>query len=219
VEVPALTFRPLTPDLLPDLEALFGPRGACAGCFCMWWKTSRADFHKGQGAGNRAAMRRQVRSGVVPGVLAYLGKTPVGWCAVEPRSAYPRLARSRILAPVDDAPVWSVTCFFIAREHRGKGLTGRLLRAAAAHARGRGARLLEAYPVDTRREQPDAFLYHGVARTFFREGFEEVARRSRTRPIMRKALTSRRPAAPRGHGLRDRVRKAARRRTVRVPDP
>jgi GNAT superfamily N-acetyltransferase len=189
---PELRFAPLTPGRLRDLERLFGPRGACAGCWCMWWKTTRAEFDAGRGEGNREAMRRQVRAGVVPGILAYAGDDPVGWCALEPRSAYPRLARSRTLAPVDGAPVWSVTCFYVSRAWRGRGITGALLRAAAGHARRAGATALEGYPIAPRGETADAWLYTGLRTTFAREGFEEVARRSPTRPVMRMALGPRR---------------------------
>lgn len=187
VPAPKLTFKPLTPSRFVDLEALFGPNGACGGCWCMWWRLSRADYHRGRGKSNRRALRRLVGSGTVPGILAYAGKEPVGWCAVEPRSAYPRLARARSLAPVDDAPVWSITCFFVARRWRGKGLTRALAAVAVAHARKRGARLVEAYPVDPRGELADAWAYTGLASTFLRAGFREVARRSPTRPIVRKA--------------------------------
>ena len=106
----------------------------------MFWKQTRPEYERGKGAANRDAMRRQVRAGVVPGILAYDAEGPVGWCAVEPRAAFARLARSRTLAPVDDAPVWSVPCFFVARRARGTGLTAALLAAAAAHARRSGAR-------------------------------------------------------------------------------
>jgi GNAT superfamily N-acetyltransferase len=126
-----------------------------------------------------------VKGGHVAGLLAYDGGEPVGWVAVEPREAYPRLARSRTLAPVDDAPVWSITCFFVARPHRGKGLTRALVEAAVRHAREHGARIVEAYPVIPRGERADAWMYHGSASTFLDLGFVEVARRSATRPIVR----------------------------------
>ena len=196
-----LRFHPLTPDRLPDLEDLFGPRGACAGCWCMFWKQTRPEYERGKGAANRAAMRRQVEAGVVPGILAYDAQGPVGWCAVEPRSAYSRLARSRTLAPVDDAPAWSVPCFFVARRARGTGLTAALLAAAARHARRAGGTILEGYPVEPRGESADAWLYTGVASTFRRAGFEEVARRSATRPVMRLSLRPvRRASGARGRG-------------------
>ena len=198
--VPAgLRFLPLTPDRLPDLEALFGPRGACAGCWCMWWKRSRADWTRGKGRGNRDAMRRQVRGGTVPGILAFDAEGPAGWCAVEPRGAYPRLAGSRTLAPVDDEPVWSITCFFVARRARRTGVTTALLAAVEAHVQAAGGRILEGYPVDPRGATADAWLYTGLASTFERAGFTEVARRSPTRPVMRKVL---RPRQRRARGSR-----------------
>ncbi len=189
-----LAVRPLTPDRWPDLVKLFGPRGACAGCWCMWWRLRRAEFDAGKGEGNARGLERYVRAGHVPGLLAYDGDEPVGWVAIEPRAAYPRLARSRTLAPVDDAPVWSITCFFVARPHRGRGATRALIDAAVRHARAGGATAVEAYPVDLRKDTADAFVYTGAASTFLDLGFEEVARRSRSRPIVRRA-TGRRPAA------------------------
>lgn len=216
-----LHFHPLTPDRLPDLEALFGPRGACAGCWCMFWKQTRPEYEAGKGARNREAMRRQVREGVVPGILAYDAEGPVGWCAVEPRGAFTRLSRSRTLAPVDDAPAWSVPCFFVARRARGTGLTSALLAAAADHARRSGARILEGYPVEPRGPTADAWLYTGVAATFRKAGFAEVARRSPTRPLMRLALrpakVSRAAPAPAARG-RGRGRSTAR-SSPRPPSP
>jgi GNAT superfamily N-acetyltransferase len=189
---PAVAVHPLTPDRWGDLEHLFGPRGACAGCWCMWWRLPRREWVAAKGEGNRAAFGAYVRGAHVPGLLAYDGDEPVGWVAVEPRAAYPRLAGSRTLAPVDDAPVWSITCFYVARSHRGRGLTRALIDAAAAHARAAGATVIEAYPVELSKRTGDAFVYTGAASTFVAAGFEEVARRSPTRPIFRKPLTGRR---------------------------
>ncbi len=204
---PRVEIHPLTARRWPDLEKLFGPRG-CAGCWCMWWRLPRAEFDAGKGEGNRRGLRRYVAAGHVPGLLAYQGGEPVGWIAVEPRAAFPRLERSRVLAPVDDRPAWSITCFFVARGHRGKGLTRALVEGAARHARARGATLLEAYPVELSKRTVDAVVYHGAASTFRALGFAEVARRSPTRPVVRlwlgrrrggsRALTSRRAPAARG---------------------
>lgn len=180
--------RPLTAARWPDLERLFGPRGACAGCWCTWWRLRRSDFKAGKGEGNRRRLEAYVRGGAVPGLLAYLGGEPVGWVAVEPREAYPALDRSRTLARVDATPVWSITCFFVARAHRGAGLTRALIDAAVRHARARGATAIEAYPTDYRGEVADAWVYTGAASTFLALGFVEVARRSASRPILRKAL-------------------------------
>ncbi len=137
---------------------------------------------------NRLRQERYVKAGHVPGLLAYEGDAPVGWIAIEPRAAFARLARSRTLAPIDDQPVWSITCFFVARSHRGRGLTRALVEAAVRYARARGARIVEAYPVEPARDVADASMYHGAASTFRALKFEEVARRSRTRPIVRRRL-------------------------------
>ena len=188
----ALAFRPLTPDRWTDLEALFGPRGACGGCWCMWWRLVRSDFEKGKGAANREALRALVEAGPPPGLLAYDHRQPVGWCALAPREAYSRLARARTLKPLDARPVWSVTCFFVARPYRRRGVTAELLKAAARWAASRGATILEGYPVDTRgRSTADAFAYTGLPSAFEAAGFREAARPSPTRPIMRLSLTGR----------------------------
>ncbi len=183
---PPIEVLPLTAERWPDLERLFGPRGACAGCWCMWFRTPRAEFERGKGDGNREALRALVESGPPPGILAYAGAEPVGWCAVAPREAYVLLQRSRILRPLDDAPVWSIVCFFVSRRHRRRGVTAQLLRAATRFALERGARIVEGYPVEPKdRRVADTFVYHGVASAFRAAGFHEVARRSETRPIMR----------------------------------
>jgi len=184
-----LAFHPLTADRWPDLEKLFGQRGACGGCWCMWWRLTRAEFEKKKGPANRRAFRKIVRDGEEPGILAYAGDEPVGWCAIAPRQTYPSLERSRILKPVDEAPVWSITCFFIARPHRRRGVSVRLIEAAVKYARTRGAKIIEGYPVEPRRGSiPDAFAWTGVPAAFEKAGFKEVLRRSPTRPIMRRRL-------------------------------
>lgn len=185
-------FLPLTPDRWLDLETLFGARGACGGCWCMAWRLAPKTFGAGKGEGNRRAFKAVVKQGPPPGIIAYCEKDPVGWCAVAPRSVYPRLANSRVLAPVDEEPVWSVSCLFVAKAHRRKGLTAELLKAAAALARSHGAAMVEGYPVDTRgKNQPAVFVWTGLPSAFLKAGFEEVARRSDTRPIMRKRLDPR----------------------------
>ncbi|MDX6769706.1 MAG: GNAT family N-acetyltransferase [Elusimicrobiota bacterium] len=185
----ALTCKPVTPARWKDLETLFEGNGVCRGCWCMWNRLPSADYKAGYGAGNKKAMKNLVKAGKTPGVLAYDGKTPVGWAAVGPRSEYRRLDASRILKPVDARETWATPCFYTAKEARGKGVTVTLLKAAAAHAKRKGARLIEGYPVDTRgKKAPAAFVWWGLAPAFKKTGFKEVLRRSKTRPIMRKAL-------------------------------
>ena len=182
------SFRPLTPGLWTDFERLFGPRGACGGCWCMFWKLRGKAFDENTGDPTRQMQKAYVESGAVPGLLAYIGDEPVGWIAVEPRSAYPKLAHSRILKPVDDADVWSVPCFFVAKQVRRQGLTVELLKAAVDYVKGQGGKIVEGYPVDARKDMPAPFVYTGTAAAFQKAGFVEVARRSETRPIMRYSI-------------------------------
>lgn len=185
-----MTIRPLTPARWKDLEALFGARGACGGCWCMYWRLPRSTFEREKGDGNRRAFQKLVATGEPPGLLAYDGGRPVGWCAIAPRTEYPKMARSRILQPVDDRPVWSVSCLFITKPYRRRGVSVRLLEAAADYARRRGGRIVEGYPVEPRQgNMPDPFVWTGLASAFRQAGFTEVARRSKTRPIMRRDLT------------------------------
>lgn len=158
----ATIFHPLTPDRSSDLEALFGPREVCAGCWCMWWRLPRSTFAEQSGEGNRAAFEEIVRSGDEPGILAYVGGRPVGWCAVAPRAAYPTLERSRNLRRVDAVPVWSVICFFVARVYWRRGLAVRLLDEAVRHAAAHGAQVVEGYPVEPKGGyMSDAGGFHG----------------------------------------------------------
>jgi len=189
VDVSDLEFYPLTPERWADLEKLFGKRGACGGCWCMWWRLKRSEFELQKGEGNRRAMKRVVDSGEIPGILAYAKSQPIAWCSVAPREAYPTLERSRTLKRVDDEPVWSIVCFFVAKPFRGKGTTGKLLRAAIEHVQKQDGKIVEGYPVEPKEGRiPDAFAYMGLASVFRKAGFVEVVRRSETRPIMRHVI-------------------------------
>lgn len=186
-----LEFHPLTKARWADFAHLFGERGACGGCWCMWWRLKRSEFERQKGAGNKQAMQAIVADGEVPGLLAYAGHTPVGWCAVAPRERFPVLERSRILKPVDDTPVWSIGCFFVEKHYRNMGVSGQLLRAALEYVKQQGGTVVEGYPVEPRQGQvPAAFAWTGLASAFTQAGFVEVARRSATRPIMRAVLTA-----------------------------
>lgn len=181
-----LSFEPLRRNNWDSLVSLFGARGACGGCWCMAWRLPPAVFRTLKGEGAKKALQQLVKRKKPLGMLALDGKTPVGWCAVAPREQFVRLAGSRILAPVDDRPVWSITCLFLAKEYRKQGISATLIAAAADYAKKNGAAIVEAYPFDQKTKLPDAFVWTGLASSYETAGFREVARRSRTRPIMRK---------------------------------
>lgn len=180
-----LEFHPLTPERWQDFEALFGERGACGGCWCMWWRIARSQFEKQKGERNKQAMKKLVDGGHVPGIIAYQNGRPIAWCSVAPRESFPVLERSRVLKPVDEQSVWSIVCFFVAKEDRRAGVSVKLLKAAVDFVRAQGGRIVEGYPVEPKKEQADAFVWTGLASAFVKAGFKEVERRSETRPMMR----------------------------------
>jgi len=180
--------HPVTPARWRDLEKLFGPRGAYFNCWCMFWRLRRRDFRALTPEKRKGALRKWVRSGAEPGLIAYRQGKPVAWCALAPRSEYAALAASPTLKPVGEIPgVWSITCYFVAKEHRRTGLMSALLDAAARQARRKGARLLEGYPVVAESLQGCAG-YTGLVPAYKKAGFRIVARPSRSTRVMHKAL-------------------------------
>jgi GNAT superfamily N-acetyltransferase len=152
----------------------------------MWWRMTRSEFNRTKGEGNKKGLKKIVNSGEVPGILAYAGKEPIGWCSVAPRGAFSSLERSRVLKKVDDKPVWSVVCFFVAKPFRYKGVTVALLKAATEYVKKQKGKIVEGYPVEPKTGKfPDVFANTGLASAFQQAGFKEVMRRSKTRPIMR----------------------------------
>jgi GNAT superfamily N-acetyltransferase len=184
-------WKPLSAETWKDFERLFGERGACGGCWCMTWRRAKREFKAEAGAGNKAAMKKLMQSGEPAGILLYRDGEAVGWCSVAPRQQFVALERSRVWARLDDTPVWSVSCFFVAKRHRNQGLSVELLEAAAAYAKKLGAKVVEGYPQDLgEKALPAAFVWTGLQKTYERAGFVEVARRSAAKPIMRKQMTT-----------------------------
>lgn len=193
-----LDIRPLTPDRFADLAALFGEGGDPKWCFCAYYRLRGVDFGSATPASNKAVLEQAVHStaaeGRAPGLVAYLDGRAAGWVSVGPRSDYERLVHSKVLAPVDDRPVWSIVCFVVSRTVRKRGVARKLLEAAVTYAAEHGATLLEGYPVDTGGQRvSSATVYKGTLSMFRDAGFTEVARRranrvSPERPIVRRAL-------------------------------
>ena len=194
---------PLTPDNFEDLRALFeerGPRGGLptyAWCWCTYFRFRGRDWTNSTSAGNRAALEDLTKRPLAPGLVGYDDDRAVGWVSLGPREDYERLAYSKVLAPIDETPVWSIVCFVVSRKARRKGVAAALLEAAIEFARDHGATTLEAYPVDTSGGRvPAANAFHGTLTMFERAGFEVVERRqwnatSPVRPIVRLSLAAR----------------------------
>ena len=202
ISISDLKFYPLTPSRWKDFEELFGDRGACGGCWCMWWKLKRSQFEKQKGKKNKLAMKKMVNSGKVPGILAYVENKPIAWCSVGPRESYPALERSRLLKRIvedpvrggvedpirggNSEPVWSVVCFFVKKSEREKGVSTKILQAAVNYAKRKGAKIVEGYPLQPKKTRwADAFIWTGHLSAFLKVGFKQIHRPSPTRAIVR----------------------------------
>ncbi|MDQ3790423.1 MAG: GNAT family N-acetyltransferase [Actinomycetota bacterium] len=181
----------LTRDTWPSLEELFSANKTVGGCYCTWFM--RREVREEWGEGNKRFLYEKVRAGEPLGVLALDDESddrPVGWVAVAPRSTYPKLDRSKITASDAGPDTWSVTCFFVHRSARGRGLARTLVDAAVDFARERGARVVEGHPVDTEgQKRSSGDLYHGTLDMFLAAGFELVERRGARRALVRKEIT------------------------------
>jgi GNAT superfamily N-acetyltransferase len=206
-----LDIRPLTPERLPDLASLFEQGGDPKWCWCAYFRIRGFDFSRAVRSAIARRWRprhtRPLRKTVPRASSRTTATRPVGWISIGPREDYERLAHSTVLKPLDDKPVWSIVCFVVGRQARGRGVARKLLEAGVDYAREHGARLLEAYPVEVAEGQrvPPGDVYRGTLSMFERAGFKVVARRqwnstTPVRPIVRRAL---RPAAP-GIGVSDR---------------
>jgi len=181
----------LTPDLWPALEQLFGPRGACAGCWCMWWRVERggALWDRTRGAPAKRAFKKLVETRRARGVLAFAGDRPVGWCAFGPREDFPRVSTVRAYKGTEIPPgLWSINCFFIDKDHRGRGVARALLAAALAACKRHGARVVEGYPVDAAKKIGAAFAWTGPRSIFDERGFRTIATPPTARPLVRLRL-------------------------------
>ena len=198
----AITIVPANAASWEDLEAVFGTRGDPSRCHCQRYKMQPGESWASVGA-EELAFRFRVQTdcghpewGTTTGLVAYLDEEPAGWCAVEPRTGYPRLLlktrvpwEGRAEDKADDS-AWAVTCFVTRKGFRRRGISRALAGAAVDFARERGARALEGYPMIT---EPDLLgeLHVGSRSIFADAGFSEVAQPTLRRVVMRIELTSR----------------------------
>jgi GNAT superfamily N-acetyltransferase len=160
------------------------PDGA-RGCWCAYWSIG-ANYRDRSPEANRQDLRTLVQIGPPPGLIAFDGETPVGWVRIAPRSALPQLAKEWRLRSPDGAQTWSITCLYVRKGFRRRGVTAGLIQAAVEAARAAGAPAVEGYPFD-RGVSPSA-TGTGVATTYAKLGFVEIARHAPARPIVRLRL-------------------------------
>lgn len=182
-----LTFKPLTPDCWKDFEELFGEKGACQGCWCMYFRITSKEFKNNTGDGNKQAIKALVTSGTMPGILAFQNGKAVGWCSFGPRTDFIRLKTSRFCKAIDDKPVWSIVCFFIHKFYRKQGISQQLLQAAIDYMKKQKVKIIEAYAISPKagKKPSNVDAYVGPEAVYKKAGFKVVARRAEHRPIMR----------------------------------
>ena len=175
----ALTFRPVTKANRADFEALFNSPGAPKYCWCMAWRRTKEERPRNKPPDSKRQMRKRIAAGVPVGLLAYDKKVPVAWVSVAPRDTYRSLGGPDTK---EGENIWSIVCFFVPRKLRGEGAVHRLIAAAVAHAKKRGATVVEAYPVP-----PDApsYRFMGFVPVFEKAGFTDVGMAGTRRHVMR----------------------------------
>ncbi len=198
--MPTIRIEAATAAPWADVEHIMTGGGDGASCWCQWFMIPRKEFDAISNDDKRTLLRRELKSAETPSALiAYVDDAAAAWARVTPRPSQPALARSRVAKaggePMDDAAVWAITCFVVRREHRGQGLAHALTKAAVDHAAAHGARVVEAYPIDTdQRKATNNELFHGSVELFRDAGFREVARPTGARVVM--ALNVSRRRAP-----------------------
>lgn len=182
-----LIVEPVTKSNWNLFLKLFGDKGACGNCWCMYYRLSKAEFQEGKiEDGNKNSMKEIIWSGKPAGLLGILEGEPVAWCAFAPREDFIKLERSRVHKRIDDKEVWSIPCFFIDKKFRRSGISTLLLKGAIDYARNNGIKIIEAYPaIPTQEKIPDSFAWIGLYKSFERTGFVIADRKSKNRPMVR----------------------------------
>jgi predicted GNAT family acetyltransferase len=177
-----LTFREVTPATLPDFEAFFSTPGAPHFCWCMVWRRTTEESHYHASADRKAQMLKRIRANTPVGIIAYDGDVAAGWVSIAPRDTHRNLGGPPA-APGEN--IWSLVCFFVPRRRRGKGTVRALIGGAVAHAKEKGATIVEAYPVD--RAAP-SYRYMGFTDVFAEAGFTDEGMAGTRRHVMRLKL-------------------------------
>jgi len=142
-----LTIEPLTKLNWNKFTGLFGNKGACGNCWCMYYRLLKSDFLEGKADdGNKRAMKEIVWNGKPAGILGLYEGQAIAWCAFAPREDFIKLEKSRVHRRIDDTMVWSIPCFFIDKNFRRHGVSVELLKGVIRYAEENGIEIIEAYP-------------------------------------------------------------------------
>ena len=183
-----------TADRFDDFAELFGPSGACYGCWCTYFRLAPKLRKANTAADNKAFIKDRFEAGPPPGLLGYEDGAAVAWMQIGPRADVPQWNNDRrVTAPLEDAPAddpgaWAISCFFFRSSVRGRGLSHAMVDAGIAFARDSGARVLEACPMDRAKQSKSVGLFVGSTSVFEKAGFAQAALRKDGRPLMRLVL-------------------------------
>lgn len=187
-----ITIKPLTLDLLPDLDALFKTSAETKRCWCMWFITSVKQYQADGSAGNRQSFLDLMESEGEPmGLLAYLDERPVGWCAIGPRSRYARAIKTPTYKGRDkdlDDKIWLAPCFYVDKDARGLGIADKLLEKAVELAQDRGATAVDGFPFAGSKRQSKGDVQVGFEPLFAGRDFETIRTPSAKRIVVRRTL-------------------------------
>ncbi|MGI8580946.1 MAG: GNAT family N-acetyltransferase [Chitinophagaceae bacterium] len=185
-----LRFEPLTKSNWNQFLKLFGPKGACGNCWCMYYRLKKSTFDEGKyDDGNREAMKELVWSDKPTGIIAFYEDHPIAWCAFAPREHFAKLENSRVHKRIDNQEVWSIPCTYINKNFRRRGISVALLKGIIKYSKSQGIKIIEAYPaIPTQEKLPDSFAWIGLYKSFERAGFKIVDRTSKNRPMVRFVL-------------------------------
>ena len=190
------TYKEVDNKRWDDIEQLFGPQGAYWGCWCTYFLLSHNKFNSSKPAERKEIFKMKIQTSEYPlGIIAYKDNIPAGWLAINPKSTYEKLMKSRVIKPIDDKPVWSIVCFFIQKEFRGQGISRKLLEYAEEYAQNCGASIIESYPINCKKgekiSEDSAFV--GLSTLFEDQGFQKAGitkakSGGKARIIMRKQI-------------------------------
>jgi len=181
-----LSYKNLSNKTWQDLEILFGEKGACGGCWCMYWRQKSTDYKKNKNEPNKKLLKKLVDEKKELGLIFYVKDEPIAWCSVSPRQEIYRIQNSRSFKPIDDQPVWSIVCLFIKKSFRKKGLSVQIIKSVIDYCRKKDVKILEAYPsIPYSPKMPDSFAWTGIDTAFLSAGFNSIPVQTKSRAYMR----------------------------------